>query len=442
MAPRNHDWDVLWAKAAKLAADCETPTALARAMGISRSTLNDALKRYNDGEGITFEEFRAQAASSPDVFHGVEALRVVRFLRKEPRTRAQLSTFLDRSEDTVDQILSEMIDAGYSIERHFDKVVVPPKPVLETDFPNLFPTEDGEVPAEVKITFGVVSDTHFGSRAEQSSALNDFCNIAFHEYGVTRFLHGGDLMAGFNVYRGQVMDLYATTGVEQAQVAMHNLPQYPGAQWYIIGGNHDYSFYRAAGLDARREMMRNHPQHGLTARTDITLLPFDACDLPLLPGIDAHLWHPSGGIPYAYSYRGQRAADQLAFAELMEVTVGAKPKPTLRMLVIGHMHVMYSFFAGPIFVLGAGCFEGRTSYLKRKGLVPHIGGWIVQFHFVDNFLHRVSPTAIRYQEQDEDWKYWNMQRQSKGRDVIEYRPIFSWTGAPMVNGAMMQKEDA
>ena len=439
MTSRNHNWDMLWPQAAKLAAKCETPTALARAMGISRSTLNDALKRYNDGEGIAFEEFRAQAATSPDIFHNVEALRVVRFLRKQPRSRAELSAFLDRSEATVDKILSDMIDAGYSITQHFERFVVPPTPVLETDIPNLFPTTDGVAPAEVKITFAVVSDTHFGSMAEQTTALNDFCRIAHDEYGVTRFLHGGDLMAGYNVYRGQMTDLYATTGVEQAQIAMHNLPYYSDAHWYIIGGNHDFSYYRAAGLDARREMLRNHPGAGLTARQDITLLPYDAATVPLLTGIDAHIWHPSGGIPYAYSYRGQRAADQLAFAELMEVTVGAKPKPTLRMLVIGHLHVMYSFFAGPIFVLGAGCFEGQTNYLKRKGLVPHIGGTIVQFHFVNNFLPRVTPTAIRYQEMEDDWRYWNVKRHSKGPEIIRHAPIFTWTGEPAPNGAMMQK---
>jgi len=285
------------------------------------------------------------------------------------------------------------------------------------------------------VTFGVLSDTHCGSKAEQPTALHDFCHIAYEEYGVRHFLHSGDVMAGFGVYRGQIMDLYATTGVEQARAAMSNIPYYADARWYVLGGNHDYSFYRAAGLDARREMLRNHPQHGLEARTDITLLSYDACDLPLLPGIDAHLWHPSGGVPYAYSYRGQRFANQLAFAELMAVTVGAKPSPTLRLLIIGHLHVMYTFFAGPIFVVGAGCFEGCTSYLRRKGLIPHIGGWIIKCRFVDGFLHRVTPTAIRYREIENDWQYWNTKRQAKDREIVEYTPIFSWTG-----GAMMERE--
>jgi len=432
----SHDWEVTMAQAAKLAPKCTSLSELARELGKPRSTLRDALARMNDGEGMTFEEFKTQAASSPDVFHGVESTRVVRYLRKQPRTRKELSVFLDRSESTVDDVLSAMIAAGYSIEQQLERFVVPPTPVLDTDLPQLFASHpDGVTPSITEITFGVVSDTHFGSKAEQSTALNDFCNIAVTEYGVQHFLHGGDLFAGFNVYRGQMMDQYETSGAGQARVAMNNLPCYPGVHWYIIGGNHDFSFYRAAGLDARREMLQNHSQHGLTAREDITLLPYDAADLPLLPGIDARIWHPSGGIPYAYSYRGQRAADQMAFSELMDVTVGAKPKPTLRFLIIGHMHVMYSFFAGPIFVLGAGCFEGQTSYLKRKGLVPHIGGWIITFRFVDNFLHRITPTAIRYREVEDDWQYWNTKRQAKGREIIEYTPIFNWTG-----GAMMERE--
>lgn len=436
-----HDWEVIMAQATKIAPECVSLSELARKLDKARSTLRDALARMNDGQGMTFEEFKAQAATSPDMFQGVPATKVVRFLRKAPRTRKEISALLDRSEDTVDDVLASMIAAGYSIERHLERFVVPPRPVLETDMPDLFPSHaDGSPPTYMDITFGVLSDTHCGSKAEQPTALHDFCHIAYEEYGVRHFLHGGDVMAGFGVYKGQMMDVYATTGAEQARIAMNNIPYFADARWYMLGGNHGFSFYKAAGLDARREMLRDHPQHGLNARGDITLLPFDAADLPLLPGIDAHLWHPAGGIPYAYSYRGQRAADQLAFDELMEVTVGAKPKPTLRLLVIGHMHVMYTFFAGPIFVVGAGCFEGRTSYLLRKGLIPHIGGWIIKCRFVDGFLHRVSPTAIRYREIDGDWQHWNARRLAKGREIVEYEPLFKWTGTPLVTGAMMQKE--
>jgi len=415
-----HNWPVIFAQAAKVVRDCDSLAALATMLEIPRSTLQSAFNR----DGISFEEFKAQATSTKDEFHGVDASKVVRILRKAPQTREQLSGVLDRSEQTVDAIINDMIEAGYSIERQQERYMVPAKPVLDTDLPHLFAPQA----ASQNITFGIASDTHVGSKAEQPTALNDFCRIAHDEYGVRHFLHPGDLLAGFGVYRGQAMDLYETSGVGQARAAIHNLPYFSDSHWWILGGNHDYSFYKTAGLDARREMLQDHPDHGLAAREDITLLPYDACDLPLLSGIHAHLWHPAGGIPYAYSYRGQRAADQLAFDELMKVTVGDKPKPTLRFLLIGHMHVMYSFFAGPIFVLGCGCFEGRNSFLLRKGLVPHIGGWIIQCQFIDTFLHRVSPTAIRYREVADDWRHWNAERLAKGREVIEYAPIFSWTG--------------
>lgn len=374
--------------------------------GLSAEAVRSRYRRWVKQENRLAPEQRAE-------FCGVPSGVVVRALRKKAHTLRELSLVVDRSEATVEQIVAEMMAAGYGIEREERRVTLPSKPAVAFESPPLFPV--GEA---VEVCFGIVSDTHGASHAEQVTALHDFVDVAYGEYDVRHMLHAGDAFAGWGVYRGQQAEVYATSGEEQAEAVANNLPCKEGLRWYLLGGNHDYSFYRLAGLDVRREL-------GRLGRDDVMLLSYDAEDVPLLPGIEARLWHPSGGIPYALSYRGQKGAEQIAQDELMQVVMGEKPKPTIRLVVIGHLHVMYLFDHGPMVVVGAGCFEGRNSYLKRKGLVPHIGGWIVRCRFVDGMLHRIEPVRIRYREMEEDWRAWWVKRQARREEVEVLEPIFS-----------------
>jgi predicted phosphodiesterase len=344
-------------------------------------------------------------------FCGIPASALVNALRRGPLSYQQLSAVFDRSEVTMRQVTADMIANGYSVVRDQRKVVLPDTPAVDFEPEPLFRSGD-----TVDISFGVVSDTHGGSHFEQVTALQDFCHIAQEEFGIKHILHPGDAFAGRGVYRGQDSEVYAVNGCDQADAVACNLPE--GFTWWLLGGNHDYSFYRGSGLDVRHELRR-------IGRDDIKLLPYDVADVPLLPGIDARLWHPSGGAPYALSYRGQKGAAQIAQDELMRVVMGDKTKPTIRLLIIGHLHVQYMFDHGPMVVIGAGCFEGQNGYLKRKPLVPHIGAWILQCRFVDGMLHRITPVRFRYREIEDDWRpYWS-RRQAERVDVEKMEPIFS-----------------
>jgi len=90
------------------------------------------------------------------------------------------------------------------------------------------------------------------------------------------------------------------------------------------------------------------------------------------------MWHPSGGVPYALSYRLQKGIEQIAFGELTKIVRGVKERPTIRFVLAGHLHVQVQAMFGSIFGCQAGCFEGQSPYLKRKGLVPQVGGYVIQ----------------------------------------------------------------
>lgn len=367
------------------------------ALGLSREAVRNRYRRWKD-KGEMPPEDRT-------IFN-----KLYKVLKKGPKTLDELSEVIDRAPSSVSTLLGKMSQAGYSIQSDMNWVTVSPLPILEdAEQKPLF--GKGKT---FECAFGVAGDLHQGSKFEQVSALRDFVHIAKEEYGVEHILNPGDTYAGTKVYRGQEMDNYVFSGMDQVEVGANNRPT--DVHWYDLGGNHDYSFYKASGIDVRRRI--------LDYRDDITLLDYDVADVPLLPGIDARLWHPSGGPAYALSYRGQKYASQLAFQELMDVTVGDKPKPTIRLLLIGHFHTFFMFDQGPITVLGTGCFEGQNSYLKRKGLIPSINGTIFKCKFIDGMLHRLEFARIKYREIEEDWRYWYSKNPPQ-RSITKMVPIFS-----------------
>lgn len=263
-------------------------------------------------------------------------------------------------------ILYELIDEyrmkGYEIIEMNDKIIYSKKSARPKDNLDIQPLDSQE------IIFGIVSDPHFGSTACQISAIIEFTNICKNR-GVKHIFVPGDLVAGYNVYTGQIFDLYAHTADEQEASVIRNLPF--GFDWYVLGGNHDYSFISKGG--------GHNPILTLShQRDDIHYIGFDQATVPILPGVDAILWHPSGGVPYAISYRMQKGLEQIAFNELYKVARGLKDKTSIRFLFTGHLHVQIQCILGGIFAAQTGCFEGQTNYLRRKSLFPTVGGWIIE----------------------------------------------------------------
>jgi UDP-2,3-diacylglucosamine pyrophosphatase LpxH len=253
------------------------------------------------------------------------------------------------------------------------------------------PLEDRE------IIFAVVSDPHFGSKACQITALNTFCDIA-RKKGIKHIFMPGDITAGYGVYSGQTFDLYAVTSGEQEASVILNLPH--GFKWYAIGGNHDNSFIKSNGHNVLLSI-----QH---AREDFHYVGFDQADVPILPGVEVKMWHPSGGVPYAVSYRLQKGIEQIMTDELTQISRGVKDYPSVRYVLAGHLHIQMEAMFGSIMGLQCGSFEGQTNYLKKKGLVPAIGGWIIRSELDKNGLFKnFSPKFYVFPDIKDDWKNYN-----------------------------------
>lgn len=316
-----------------------------------------------------------------------------------------LCNIFNCSPNKIKRMISKYRNQGYEIGCDDFKVIFSTNIVMEPETVSQIGTTE--------IVFGVASDLHFGSMSCQLTALNEFTELC-RKRGVKHIFVPGDVTAGYNVYPGQVHDLYAISADEQIQSIVANLPH--GFEWYAIGGNHDYSYITKGGGYNILSVIASR-------RKDFHYCGFDDANVPILNNVELKMWHPRGGVPYALSYRIQKGVEQIAFSELQNVVRGIKERPTVRFVLSGHLHIQMQGMFGSIMGMQCGCFEGTTNYLKRLGLVPTVGGWIVKATLdkVKGTLKNFEAKFYIFDEIDNDWE--NYSHTNNGDYEID-KPIF------------------
>jgi len=290
------------------------------------------------------------------------------------------------SPQKINKFIDKFRNEGYEISTDGNRIFLSTNSIKEvSEIKQIGTTE---------IIFGVASDIHFGSKACQITALNEFSEIC-KKKGIRHMFIPGDLVAGYNVYNGQEYDLYALSAQEQIATTIKNLPT--GFNWYVLGGNHDYSFMTKGGLNILNYIS--------SKRNDIYYVGFDDVNIPLLNNVELKMWHPRGCVPYSASYRLQKGIEQITYNELQSVVRGVKDKPSLRFVLSGHLHIQVQAMFGSIFGAQCGCFEGTTNYLKRLGLVPCIGGYIIKASLGKNgLLKNFDAKFYIFEEIENDWE--------------------------------------
>lgn len=225
--------------------------------------------------------------------------------------------------------------------------------------------------------FGIVSDTHLVDKACALTELHAFYERCKKE-GVREIVHGGDLLTGQGVYPGQINDLLCFGVDEHIAYAAQNYPKIEGIVTYVVGGNHEESYIKLAGVDALKRLAE--------IRRDIKYLGMYNATV-VLNGVRIMLQHMSGGAPYALSYRPQRYVTNLP--------AGSKPN----LWVGGHLHTSMFFYYRNVAVFLPGAFQRANMFTTRLGLATQLGGWIVEVEVGEDSRHsllRITPEFIPY----------------------------------------------
>lgn len=229
----------------------------------------------------------------------------------------------------------------------------------------------------------IASDTHFGSKYEQLSALEHFCAEAV-ERGADVFLHAGDLVQGTpKMHRGMEHEVHLHSADGQVAYAAEKLPR-TGKPWYIITGNHDDAWIKESGTNVVRQVA--------ALRDDVNYIGQDSCYLTI-NGLRTYIVHPDGGVSYAKSYKPQKITEAIPI------------RSKTQLALIGHYHTYGSFVIQETHALMLPCFQGQYPYLVRKALYPTIGGLILDLRFDDDRIVEFTHTLITYDEVKDDWDF-------------------------------------
>lgn len=225
-------------------------------------------------------------------------------------------------------------------------------------------------------TIGIISDTHFCSIHERLNELHTLYAICKKE-GIGVVVNAGDLVCGWGIYHGQENEVHTFGAKNQAEYVIKNYPQVKGITTYFITGNHDLSWWNRSGIDVGSLIAEKRP--------DMIYLGQYEGNLEL-NGVRIRLLHPDGGGSYALSYKAQKIAEQ--------IPSGIKP----HIIVFGHWHTAHYFFYRMMHIFNAGCFEGQSSFLLRKGINPVIGGWTAQIRVgkTEPKVLSMTPTFIPF----------------------------------------------
>ena len=212
-----------------------------------------------------------------------------------------------------------------------------------------------------KIRLGIVSDEHFCSKYQQATALREFFKYA-DSRGVEAYISGGDTVDGGRMHRDQEFELFVHGASAQVNYAAEQYPRSANGPVHRIDGNHDYSHFNQAGLSFGAELA--------SKRQDLPFLGYASATVKVGP-LNIYVMHGDGGMAYAKSYKMQRIAEQLDL-----------DKRGVHVFVLGHYHTSAHLprYRG-VNCIQMPCWQAQTPYLRRKGLLPEIGGVVLELEF-------------------------------------------------------------
>jgi predicted phosphodiesterase len=174
-------------------------------------------------------------------------------------------------------------------------------------------------PDGATIKVGVISDLHAGSKYCANGKLTKAIEDMYSQ-GVRVIMVPGDLLDG--IYHHGKYEVSESGLEDQTQKLVSLLPNLPGLVYYAITGNHDQTFAAACGVNVGRYIEDAFRGVG---RNDF-LFVGQRCGYVDVGGVTINMWHPTGSVGYATSYKLQRKVESYE--------PGNKPD----ILLVGHWH--------------------------------------------------------------------------------------------------------
>lgn len=229
------------------------------------------------------------------------------------------------------------------------------------------------------VKIGIISDTHIGSSFTNENRLRAALDECVRQEA-NLVLMSGDITEGMSGRDGHVYELTHIGYQAQRQAAINIFSDYHELYIKMISGNHDLWYAQKANMGA--------------------LIVADICDaLPCnceylgeheakiyVNGAKVMLWHGEDGSSYALSYRSQKIIEALQG--------GQKPQ----LLILGHDHKQINYMTRNVHVIGSGCIQDQTPWMRRKRMEAHCGFWIIEPTIKEKEIKRLKTEWFPFYE--------------------------------------------
>lgn len=223
-----------------------------------------------------------------------------------------------------------------------------------------------------RVKLGILSDSHIGSKWQQATYLREHARYMAQQ-GVSAILVPGDVTDGStSMHPGFEYGLWAHGADAQVDAAVEAFPEV-GVPYYLIGGNHDASHYKAAGVDviaaicSRRDDM-SYLGPRISSRHFAGSIGYLEVGDVLI-----QLTHPHLGGTRTRSYR-------------LETWIENLQAPRPKIVVMGNFHKMVEILYRSTWGLLVPSYQAQTSWMASKGIESIVGGAIIEFGTVTKGL--------------------------------------------------------
>lgn len=284
------------------------------------------------------------------------------YMAKKKKSFIKICEELELQDYEVAGLVAIMRQEGYNIDYVNGEVVVlktPPKNSYIYELPyNL---------EHLKLL--LISDTHLCSKYDRLDILRYLYDKA-EDKGVKHILHSGDFTDGKSHRPEHIYELKEHSYEGQVQYCVDKYPRFSGLT-YAIQGNHDDWWYKSAGSEILKSISQQ--------RDDIVYLGADVADMKI-GKLKIRLFHGSGGLAYAKSYKLQKYLDSIPINERPDI------------LQTGHVHQSFYMKQDDTHCFQTSCLEDQTPYCRGKGLANDKSCWWVDVDFDDKGnIYKITP---------------------------------------------------
>ena len=231
---------------------------------------------------------------------------------------------------------------------------------------------------------GLISDTHLCSNAERL----DLIEKAYDQYteeGINTVLHTGDIVDGWEVYRGHSQNVKVAGVQSQAKYVIDNYPHRDGIRTYFITGNHCNKAYEKQGVDIGSLIVNGFDHNGshVEGRKDLVYLGQYSRMLNLPNEVTIQLLHPHGGTSYARSYPQQKRSREMR----------SDDRPAMQLS--GHYHQFCWIVEDYTHMIALPGLQDATEFFVRLGFPRQMGFCVMEYELDFNRFKRVKVEHIQ-----------------------------------------------